>query len=84
MPQIIEVPGYGEVEFPDGMPDDQIAAAIRANMAPSLRRFNLPLLPAAPLGGGEAAGWAYGDGRRWTRQRRSRWPLLKAARALRT
>jgi hypothetical protein len=35
MPQIIEVPGYGEVEFPDGMPDDQIAAAIQANMGAS-------------------------------------------------
>lgn len=32
MPQLIEVPGYGEVEFPDDMTDDQIAQAIRANM----------------------------------------------------
>lgn len=28
----IEVPGMGVVEFPDGMSDDQIASAIRANM----------------------------------------------------
>lgn len=34
MPQLIEVPGYGTVEFPDGMSDDQIAHAIRANMQP--------------------------------------------------
>ncbi len=35
MPQIIEVPGMGEVEFPDGMGDDQIAEAIKASMAPA-------------------------------------------------
>lgn len=32
MPQHIEVPGMGVVEFPDGMNDDQIAAAIKSNM----------------------------------------------------
>ena len=32
MPQIIEVPGYGDVEFPDGMTDDQISSAIQQNM----------------------------------------------------
>lgn len=32
MPQQIEVPGMGIVEFPDGMNDDQIAAAIKQNM----------------------------------------------------
>lgn len=32
MPQVIEVPGYGDVEFPDDMSDAQISAAIRANM----------------------------------------------------
>lgn len=32
MPQQIEVPGMGIVEFPDGMSDDQIAAAIMSNM----------------------------------------------------
>lgn len=35
MPQRIEVPGMGIVEFPDGMSDDQISAAIRANMKPA-------------------------------------------------
>lgn len=34
MPQYIEVPGHGVVEFPDGMSDDQIASAIKANMSP--------------------------------------------------
>lgn len=32
MPQQIEVPGMGVVEFPDGMSDDQISAAIKQNM----------------------------------------------------
>lgn len=31
MPQQVEVPGHGIVEFPDGMSDDQIAAAIKKN-----------------------------------------------------
>lgn len=35
MPQRIEVPGMGVVEFPDGMTDDQITSAIRANMPKS-------------------------------------------------
>ena len=32
MPQRIDVPGMGVVEFPDGMTDDQITAAIKQNM----------------------------------------------------
>lgn len=32
MPQRIEVPGMGVVEFPDGMTDEAIASAIKANM----------------------------------------------------
>jgi hypothetical protein len=31
MPQIIDVPGQGQVEFPDGMSDAQIVAAIQRN-----------------------------------------------------
>lgn len=34
MPQLVDVPGHGVVEFPDGMSDDQIASAIKANMQP--------------------------------------------------
>lgn len=33
--KIVEVPGFGSVEFPDGMTDDQIAQAIRSNMSPA-------------------------------------------------
>ncbi len=36
MPQHIDVPGMGVVEFPDGMSDDAIAAAIKANAPPSV------------------------------------------------
>src|SRR4051812_29953129 len=32
MPQRIDVPGMGVVEFPDGMNDDQISAAIKSNI----------------------------------------------------
>jgi hypothetical protein len=31
---VVEVPGMGDVEFPDDMTDEQIAAAIEANMSP--------------------------------------------------
>lgn len=34
MPQVIEVPGYGQVEFPDEMNDEQISAAIQKTMIP--------------------------------------------------
>ncbi len=41
MPQQIDVPGMGIVEFPDGMSDDQIATAIRNNAsAQSQPAFN--------------------------------------------
>lgn len=33
MAQMIEVPGWGAVEFPDDMSDDQIVSAIKSNMA---------------------------------------------------
>lgn len=71
MPQQIEVPGMGVVEFPDGMTDDQIVAAIKKNtmlgtaQAPSatespnfMKRAVLssPLLMGGPMAGMEGAG----------------------------
>lgn len=47
MPQIVEVPGYGDVEFPDSMTDDQITAAIRTNMLHAQ-----PVAPPVPFSGG--------------------------------
>lgn len=43
MAQIIEVPGMGQVEFPDGMSDDQIASAIKANMPQAAPKSNAVL-----------------------------------------
>jgi len=35
MPTVVDVPGVGNVEFPDGMSDDQIAAVIKKQSAPA-------------------------------------------------
>lgn len=43
MAQLIEVPGMGVVEFPDGMSDDQIASAIKANMPQAAPKSNAVL-----------------------------------------
>lgn len=43
MPQIIDVPGMGQVEFPDGMSDADITSAIQKNMPKAAA-------PAAPKG----------------------------------
>jgi hypothetical protein len=45
MPQQIEVPGHGLVEFPDGMTDTQIVSAIRKNSSASPK----PVDPAAGM-----------------------------------
>lgn len=60
MPQIVEVPGYGEVEFPDDMNDDQIAQAIRANM-------DVPA-PSAPAGRGATGSFSAGASGSWEPQ----------------
>lgn len=58
MAQLIEVPGMGVVEFPDGMSDDQIAAAIKANMPQVASKSNGVLQGA----GNAAAGLLRGAG----------------------
>ena len=63
MPQIIEVPGMGQVEFPDGMSDDAIAAAIKKNMAPKKSQsFGGALTDASKMVGGAALKGAFGGG----------------------
>jgi len=42
MPQRIDVPGMGIVEFPDGMGDEQIAAAIRKSMPQEQPQAEVP------------------------------------------
>lgn len=37
MPQIVDIPGVGEVEFPDSMTDEQITEAIRTKILPSVQ-----------------------------------------------
>lgn len=39
MPKLVEVPDFGEIEFPDEMPDEQIGTVIRETV------FNLPSIP---------------------------------------
>jgi hypothetical protein len=58
MPQQIEIPGQGIVEFPDGMSDAQIAAAIKQNM-PSLGAVGNTVDAAKGLGSGVVRGTAY-------------------------
>lgn len=48
MPQTIRVPGVGDVQFPDGMSDDDITAAIQRNMREQRPKY----LPSSPLGEG--------------------------------
>jgi len=42
MPQLIDVPGHGVVEFPDGMSDAQIVAAIQKNTVTPAQTQTLP------------------------------------------
>lgn len=55
MPQIIEVPGHGQVEFPDGMSDQDIVAAIQRN-APK----QAPANPTDGMSGWERAQAGFG------------------------
>ena len=49
MPQRIDVPGVGLVEFPDGMSDEQITAAIQKNL-PKEVPTKLEEVKGGPLG----------------------------------
>lgn len=44
MPQIVNVPGMGPVEFPDGMTDEQITAAIQQNLPKEEERGPMDML----------------------------------------
>lgn len=71
MPQLIEVPGYGDVEFPDDMSDEQIAQAIRKNIAPQAKAEQ-PSSPVEAMSGSErflaGVGKAFTDIGRGTHQ----------------
>lgn len=50
MPTIVEVQGVGEIEFPDGMSQDQIKAALDANFGPKKPQRNIGEEAARQLG----------------------------------
>jgi hypothetical protein len=58
MPQIIEVPGMGQVEFPDGMSDDDIAAAIKRSAPPQQPKASRLDVALGSMGGRLALGAA--------------------------
>jgi hypothetical protein len=51
MTQLIDVPGMGEVEFPDDMSDEQISSAIKQSLGPQQRSFGSELSRQAQLTG---------------------------------
>lgn len=51
MPQIIEVPGHGRVEFPDGMSDAEIVSAIKRNAQQPKRPNEAAMNPEANVWG---------------------------------
>ena len=60
MPQVIEVPGHGPVEFPDGMSDDQIVAAIKKNAMVPQQKSKLNPEQAAQFQAVMTQGWGTG------------------------
>ena len=52
MPQLIEVPGAGVIEFPDGMDDAAITAAIENEIIPQVAKENDTGFWGAMKGGG--------------------------------
>lgn len=60
MPQIIDVPGMGQVEFPDGMTDDQIVSAIKASASPQTESSASPSLMDVATGPATMGDWAKG------------------------
>jgi hypothetical protein len=47
MPKIVEIPGTGEVEFPDSMSNDEIANVIKSGMQGSVMAAPVPFSPRA-------------------------------------
>jgi len=55
MGQVIDVPGHGPTEFPDGMTDEQIVAAIQRNSAPQKTAPNSGMMALNSVNKGIAA-----------------------------
>jgi hypothetical protein len=62
MPKIVEIPGTGEVEFPDSMSNDEIANVIKSGMQGSVMAAPVPFSPRAEALRSAAGGAALGFG----------------------
>lgn len=60
MPKIVEIPGTGEVEFPDSMSNDEIAAVIKSGMQGSVMAAPVPFSPRAEAVRSAAGGATFG------------------------
>jgi hypothetical protein len=60
MPKIVEIPGTGEVEFPDSMSNDEIANVINSGMQGSVMAPPVPFSPRAEAVRSAAGGAAFG------------------------
>lgn len=62
MPKIVEIPGTGEVEFPDSMSNDEIANVIKSGMQGSVMAPPVPFSPRAEAVRSAAGGATFGFG----------------------
>lgn len=62
MPKIVEIPGTGEVEFPDSMSNDEIAAVIKSGMQGSVMAAPVPFSPRAEAVRSAVGGATFGFG----------------------
>jgi hypothetical protein len=60
MAKIVEIPGVGEVEFPDSMSNDEIANVIKSGMQGSVMAAPVPFSPRAEAVRSAAGGAAFG------------------------
>lgn len=61
MPTIVEVPNYGKVEFPDGMSDSDIEAAIKKNAMGYKKPYDVPPGVASAMNVGQGLTFGFGD-----------------------
>lgn len=60
MPKIVDIPGTGEVEFPDSMSNDEIANVIKSGMQGSVMAAPVPFSPRAEAVRSAVGGAAFG------------------------
>jgi hypothetical protein len=62
MPKIVDIPGTGEVEFPDSMSNDEIANVIKSGMQGSVMAAPVPFSPRAEAVRSAVGGATFGFG----------------------